>query len=198
MYDSGDNSPTKHPAWSRARYWYKRAAKQGYAKAAHNLGLMCMKGMGGEMEDADGAFKWWSMAAEDNMGASQRNLGILYEGGMGVEKSAEKATYWFRRAAQRSDGEEHTLDAQFRLAGAYFTGRGVEADKEQAKAWLGKAASSGHQEAQKALKQVVEEEEAEAEAEAARLLAEQGDEAEVEGDEGEANGEEDADEKHEL
>ena len=28
-------------AWGRARYWYRRAAKQGFGKAAHNLGELC-------------------------------------------------------------------------------------------------------------------------------------------------------------
>jgi len=52
------------------------------------------------------AYELFLPLAEDNCDEAQYFLGLLYYDGDGVEKSVEKAIYWFKRAKKR-----HNVDA---------------------------------------------------------------------------------------
>ena len=66
-------------------------------------------------------------------------VGYFYYDGLGVEKNAEKAFYWTKRAAEHGD-----RDGQFNLACFYEEGIGTGIDMEAAKMWYGKAAKQNH------------------------------------------------------
>jgi TPR repeat protein len=80
---------------------------------------------------------------------SQNSLALLYlNGSEGYARDAEKAAYWFRRAA-----ENGSVAAQNNLGLLYMNGEGVEKDQQEAMLWLQKAAEAGIVEAQSNLGQ---------------------------------------------
>ena len=56
--------------YSRAVYWYTKAAEQGYADAQYELGLCYYEGRGVE-QNYKKAIEWWLKAAEQNHSSSQ-------------------------------------------------------------------------------------------------------------------------------
>jgi TPR repeat protein len=64
--------------------WYRKAAKQGFAEAQNNLGLMCRQGRGVPRDDAE-AVKWFRKAAEQGYGPAQNNLAEMRRQGRGVQ-----------------------------------------------------------------------------------------------------------------
>lgn len=85
-----------------AANWYQIAAKQGHARAQHNLALMYEAGQG-VPQDYSEAAKWYRMAAEQGNAGSQNNLGSLYENGEGLPQDCTTALEWYRRAAEGGD-----------------------------------------------------------------------------------------------
>jgi hypothetical protein len=53
--------------------WFKLAAKQGNARAQHNLGVMYNEGMG-VPQDYQTALKWYRLAAKQGNAYAQYNL----------------------------------------------------------------------------------------------------------------------------
>lgn len=109
---------------TKAMELFTLAAKQGYAPAQVRLG---------EILDASEydkeAVDWYRKAAEQGDAAGEYSVGHMYITGEGVEKNAEKALYWLRRAA-----EKDYLIAVRSLAQAYRRGgMGLAIDLEQAK-----------------------------------------------------------------
>jgi len=74
---------------------------------------------------------------------AQFNLGVCYANGDGVNKDAEQAVSWYRRAAESG----HT-GAQLNLGVCYVNGDGVAKDAVQAVSWYQRAAESGDTDAQ--------------------------------------------------
>ncbi len=77
---------------------------------------------------------------------SQLRLAYAYGTGQGVAQDDEKASYWYRRAAE--GGEPR---AQLALGGRYDQGLGVPKDVEAATRWFRAAADQGNPEAQLAM-----------------------------------------------
>jgi len=73
-------------------------------------------------------------------------LADMFERGTGVERDAQQALLWQRRAAELGDAQ-----AQFALAQRYLEGSGVPAQPREAALWLERAAQQGHTEARFAL-----------------------------------------------
>ena len=71
--------------------------------------------MSAEQED----FEAWSL------------LGLLYFYGRGVDKNAEEAISWYRKAAIQGDPQ-----AQYKLIECYLYGRGTVKNTEEAKKWF--------------------------------------------------------------
>lgn len=78
--------------------------------------------------------------AEKGYPLAECQVGYFYYDGLGVEKNAEKAFYWTKRAAEHGD-----RDGQFNLACFYEEGIGTGIDMEAAKVWYGKAAKQNHE-----------------------------------------------------
>ena len=81
--------------------------------------------------------------AEQGDATAQHNLAVLYQDGLGVPASAEKALYWYEKAAAQGQAE-----AQFMAGLMYSDGNGVPQNYEKAAFWYRKAAEQGHADAQ--------------------------------------------------
>jgi hypothetical protein len=73
-------------------------------------------------------------------------LADMFERGIGVERSAQQALLWRRRAADLGEAQ-----AQFELGRQYLEGRQVPVQPREAALWFERAAGQGHTEARFAL-----------------------------------------------
>ena len=62
--------------------WYKLSAKQGYADAQFNLGVIYHEGKAVPQDYIEAA-KWYRLAAEQGSVLAQYNLGIMHRKGQG-------------------------------------------------------------------------------------------------------------------
>lgn len=127
--------------------WLQKAADQGSQEAKGMLALAELAIAIDDLEkkkasaDADPLAKL-RQDAEGGDARSQTRLGYLYAKGQDVERSAETAVSWYRKAAAQGEPT-----AQFNLGLAYYDGRGVEKDYKQAfKLWQ-QAAAQGQKQA---------------------------------------------------
>jgi hypothetical protein len=100
MYKDGQGVPQDNKT---AVKWYRLAAKQGFARAQYNLGVMYEKGQG-VPQDYKTAVKWYSLAAKQGNASAQNNLGTMYGMGHGVIQDWVYAHMWGNLAA--SNGNE--------------------------------------------------------------------------------------------
>ena len=84
-YESGDFA-------TALREW-KPLAKQGYAPAQSNLGVMYENGLG-VPQDYKAAVRWYTLATEQGNAIAQYNLGGMYTFGKGVIKDYVYAYMW--------------------------------------------------------------------------------------------------------
>ena len=82
-------------------------AKQGYAQAQYNLGIMYEAGRG-VLQNYQTAVKWYTLAAEQGYAQAQNNLGLMYGNGEGVLQNYIYAHMWFNIAA--SSGREDAVN----------------------------------------------------------------------------------------
>jgi TPR repeat protein len=82
--------------------WYRKAAGQGNANAAFNLGVAYSNGIGIQ-QNMDQAAQWFLRAAGSGIVNAQFNLGLLYERGDGVPVSQVEAYAWYSAAANHGD-----------------------------------------------------------------------------------------------
>jgi TPR repeat protein len=134
-YDSGDYA-------TALREW-EPLAKQGYASAQHNLGLMYENGQG-VLQDYKTAVNWYRLAAEQGDAYAQKGLGLMYSKGRGVSQNKKTAVKWYRLAAEQGD-----VGAQSNLGTMYDIGTGVLQDYVRAHMWFNIAAISGNKTASK-------------------------------------------------
>jgi len=78
--------------------WLRLAAKQGYAKAQYNLGLIYNIGQG-VLQDYKTAVRWYRKAAEQGYASGQYNLGSMYVKGWGVIQDNVYAHMWLNISA---------------------------------------------------------------------------------------------------
>jgi len=116
--------------YSKAVYWYSKAASKGHDMAAYNLGACYAAGFG-LPKDFSQSVKWFRQAAERGYAPAQFNLGCRYFAGEGVTQSFEVAVDWWRRSANQG-----YLYAVINLADCYLNGSGVLRDEVQAYAML--------------------------------------------------------------
>ncbi|MEO5331368.1 MAG: sel1 repeat family protein [Magnetococcus sp. YQC-5] len=108
-------------------------AKEGNAKAQHNLGALYLKGLGVPNDPALAA-EWFTKAGDQDEMQSQHNLGILYLRGIGVPRDPRRAFVWFRRAALQGDSKSAHC-----LGSLYAEGVGVKQDLVRAYIWWSRA-----------------------------------------------------------
>jgi len=77
--------------------------------------------------------------AEKGNAIGEFMLGVMNEQGFGVERSAEEAVKWYRRAADQGMGS-----AAYNLSRFYQNGDGVERNLQEAVRYLTLAAEKGH------------------------------------------------------
>jgi uncharacterized protein len=109
---------------SAAMALFTKAAEQNYAPAQVRLGELL-----DSSEFDKEAAEWYRKAAEQGYAAGEYALGHMYVNGEGVEKSADKALYWLKRAASKNNSL-----AVKTLAQAYRKGElGLTIDLDKAK-----------------------------------------------------------------
>ena len=86
-------------SYSKAAYWYERAAEQGDSDAQCKIGFCYNEGKGVEQSYSK-AIYWYKKAAEQGNSVAQCNIGFCYNEGEGVEQSYSKAAYWWEKAAE--------------------------------------------------------------------------------------------------
>lgn len=129
--------------------WYRKAARQGNANAMFNLGAAYYNGEGVNVSDTL-AYAWFLLSSEagNSSGRDAANrsqgehgsaafgeaclaIGQMYEKGEDLPKNLELAAGWYRKAADRGNGE-----ATISLAALYLNA----SDYSQARAWCEAAA----------------------------------------------------------
>jgi uncharacterized protein len=70
--------------------------------------------------------------------SAQYALGKAYETGNGIQKNAQQAAFWYRKASEQGNAK-----AQNSLGVLYWMGEGVDKDKKEAVEWYRKAARQG-------------------------------------------------------
>jgi hypothetical protein len=121
-YDKGD--------YDTARKLYRKLTNTGNATAMYYTGLMCAKGQGGPVDNAE-ALKWFRRSAEEGNRDGQFALGVAYEHGTGIAQDPSEAMKWYQKsAAQGSPG------ARVNLGALYFGGNGVAQDVVEAQKWF--------------------------------------------------------------
>jgi TPR repeat protein len=114
------------------------------ARADFNDGVVAL--MTGKYEEALQTFV--PLAETSNHAYAQYFLARMYTDGQGVERDAERAAEWYRKAA-----EQGVADAQYRLGELYENGEGVPGDMEYAYAWYSVAAHLGNAKGTQAMRE---------------------------------------------
>ena len=81
----------------RARYWLSRAADQGDAWGAYDLGICYQVGRCAP-QDYRQAYAWFAKAAAQNFGPAQCYIGFIHERGLGVPVDRQEALSWYLKA----------------------------------------------------------------------------------------------------
>jgi len=131
--------------YTRAIYWFKKAAAGGIANAHYNLGVIYHQGLG-VPADIKTALGWYEKAAELGHPEALYNLGIAYIEGVGTETNVAKGVSYFKRAAKAG-----VTQAAYNLGVLYESNFIGPIDLAKAKEWYGLAADKGHADAQAAL-----------------------------------------------
>ena len=144
--------------YRRAYSWYLSSAQSGNGEAMYKLAVCLFDGIGVE-KDTESAFSWMKKAfsaiyrtplLSDSLreGMTEKNgeaccrIGDCFSNGLWVERSEEKAAYWYQKSADADCGE-----GWYRLGLAYLNGRGVSADAEESYRCFLKGASCGDSDA---------------------------------------------------
>jgi len=134
---------------TRAEFWLRHAADQGYPEAALLMGdLFGQTAMGRtgrqQEEAARTAAGWYQRAAEAGVAMAQAKLGNCYFAGAGVARDFPAAQRWYRRAA-----EQGFADAQYVLGIWLSGGVAGTTDPVEGYRWLALAERQGHSNAAK-------------------------------------------------
>ena len=85
--------------YQEAVKWFHRAAELGYMRAANDLAVRYMNGMG-IPQNKHAALDLMRMAALEDEPMALHNIGVYYYNGIGLPQDKEKALYFFLRARQ--------------------------------------------------------------------------------------------------
>lgn len=128
--------------YTKAVYWYTKAANQGHSNAQNSLAV-CYENGQGVSQDYAQAFNWYKKSADQGNSDAQNNLGHCYYSGQGVAQDYKQAFKWFKKSANQGNKQ-----AQYNLAICYDNGRGTTQDYKLAIKWYKKAADQGNSNAQ--------------------------------------------------
>ncbi|MDD2765649.1 MAG: tetratricopeptide repeat protein [Opitutaceae bacterium] len=110
-YREGDGVPQN---FSRAAQWFERATRQGSAKAAYDLGVLCYYGLG-MPADADRAQNWLEVAVRREYAPALTLLGLIAQN---EHHDPERALTLWNQAAAHDDAW-----AEYLLGSAYLVKR---------------------------------------------------------------------------
>ena len=136
------DGPLLPPDWVMARYWFDKAAKQGYAAAQYALGKLYLSD-DASVHDPELGIQWLEHAAYNGNHYASYRLGKEYLKGESVRRDTRKAMDHIYTSAQAGN-----LHAQYLLGKLLLQGKVVERDKEAGIQWLSQAAEQGHSYAQ--------------------------------------------------
>ncbi len=128
-------------AFRRAVRWWRVAAQQGHADAAHWFGR-CLRFGTGVRKDPASAVHWLRIAAERGVPVAQAWLAEILDEGELVRRDRRRATKWLRAAASAGN-----VDAQLKLGVRLHEGCGVRRDDRECARWYRRAATSGEKHA---------------------------------------------------
>jgi TPR repeat protein len=134
--------------YQRASYWFEKAAENGVANAAYNLGVLHHQGLGFS-PDINKAMYWYKDAANKGHPEAQYNLGIAYIEGIGVPYDPVTAANFFQGAANNG-----VMEAAYNLGLIYENGLLGDAEPDKALMWYKVAADQGSPEARQALEEL--------------------------------------------
>jgi TPR repeat protein len=80
-------------------YWFRHAARRGSTQAMRALGAIYVRGEPGVPRNTAEGMSWFYEAALRNDADAMYALSQGFERGVGVERDAQLARYWLRRAA---------------------------------------------------------------------------------------------------
>ncbi len=136
------DGPLLPPDWVMARYWFDKAAKQGYAAAQYALGKLYLSD-DASVHDPELGIQWLEYAAYNGNHYASYRLGKEYLKGESVRRDTRKAMDHIYTSAQAGN-----LHAQYLLGKLLLQGKAVERDKEAGIQWLSQAVEQGHSYAQ--------------------------------------------------
>ena len=128
--------------YTKALFWFGKAASKGSIEAQNWLGWLHEHGLGVQQNCAE-AVLWYRKAADDGHALAQSKLGCLYRSGLGVKQNYAEALIYLNMAASQKDAK-----AQNTLGWMYQNGEGVEQDYIIAQFFYHKAARQGFAPAQ--------------------------------------------------
>jgi uncharacterized coiled-coil protein SlyX len=146
IYTAGHGGVTQN--YERAAYWFRKAAENGIANAAYNLGVLNHQGLG-LGQDIEEALYWYDKASTLGHPEAQYNLGIAYIEGIGVKYDPHQATVYLEKAANNG-----IMEAAYNLGLIYENGLLGKAEPGEALIWYKAAADKGSPEGQQALEQL--------------------------------------------
>ena len=111
--------------YSKAAYWYEKAALQNVSTAQYNLGYCYRYGEGVE-KNFDIAAEWFRKAVENGNISARLELGDCYYYGYGVPPDYPKANEHYQYVS-----ENDYPPLQTKLADCYYYGRGTATDFDQ-------------------------------------------------------------------
>ncbi len=131
---------------ARATLHYDGAAKAGFEAVSLKFARILMKGRYGVEKDPERALALATSAiaslktkAASGSGSSAKTLGRLYRDGEFVNRSKDKAFYWFRHASHLGNpGAMHDL------ANLLLAGKALIKAAPEAIGWLKRASEAGH------------------------------------------------------
>ena len=104
-------------------------ARQGYASAQYNLGLMHDKGQGLPQNDKE-AVKWFRLAADKGHASTQANLGVMYEYGKGVDLSRVVAYAFYSLSAKADSSDKNKAVNSLKRLAEFMSPKEINAAQE--------------------------------------------------------------------
>ena len=114
LYDSGQGVPQDY---TKAAYWWGKAAAQGSARAEDGLGVLYDSGQGVPQDYAKAAY-WYGKAAAQGKAVAETNLGVLYAKGQGVPQDYVEAYKWLILAKSSAKPSGHAYKISNKLMAA--------------------------------------------------------------------------------
>ncbi len=146
IYTAGHDGAAQD--YTKAAFWFRKAADNGVANAAYNLGVLYHQGLGLKKNMKE-AIHWYKVAAEQGHPEAQYNLGIAFIEGIGVPYDPAAAAKYFEAAAASG-----VVEAAYNLGMIHENGLLGQAHPDLALVWYKTAADKGSPEARIALEQL--------------------------------------------